>query len=134
MAGFSHLQLREPQLVAVASGELPLSSAVSLEDLRNNNWIEPAHRDSDTPYFRYKRGPLQKNGATWFATPSGKIELDSARLWEWGTDPLPMYVKSVISPVSTPDLARKYSLILKIGSRTIAFFHSEHRMVGRFGR
>jgi anaerobic selenocysteine-containing dehydrogenase len=34
-----------------------------------------------------------------------------------------------MSPVSTPDLARKYPLILVTGGRTIAFFHSEHRQI-----
>ena len=104
-------------------------SGVSLEELRSNNWIEPPRDAADTPYHRHERGLLRKDGRPGFATPSGKIELNSARLKEWGMDPLPRYVEPAISPVSTPELAKKYPLILNTGSRTIAFFHSEHRMV-----
>ena len=34
-----------------------------------------------------------------------------------------------MSPYSTPELAKDYPLILCTGGRTIAFFHSEHRMI-----
>src|SRR5208283_4352505 len=64
-----------------------------------------------------------------FTTPSGKVELWSSLLEEWGLDPLPYYEEPPFSPYSTPDLAKEYPLILGTGRRSFAFFHSEHRQI-----
>ena len=45
-------------------------------------------------------------------TPSGKVEIYSNQLKEWGLDPLPVYYKPPETPYSTPELAKEYSLIL----------------------
>jgi thiosulfate reductase/polysulfide reductase chain A len=67
---------------------------------------------------------------TGFATPSGKIELYSNILEELGYDPLPFYEEPPESPVSTPDIARDYPLILITGNRSRPQFHSEQRQLG----
>jgi len=59
-----------------------------------------------------------------FGTPTGKFELWSTRLEEWGYDPLPGHVEPAESPVSRPDLARKYPLILNTGVRTPTYWNS----------
>ena len=60
-----------------------------------------------------------------FPTPSGKVEICSSILKEYGWDPLPKYEEPSYSPVSRPDLAEKYPLILNTGSRLPMFIHSE---------
>ena len=62
-----------------------------------------------------------------FATPSGKVELASAVLAEHGYDPLPAYREPLESPLSTPDLARQYPLVLNAGRRVAVYTHSRHR-------
>lgn len=64
-----------------------------------------------------------------FNTPSGKVELYSSILEKLGYDPLPHYKEPPESPVSTPELAREYPLILITGGRTPCFFHSEGRQI-----
>ncbi len=68
--------------------------------------------------------------ATGFATRSGKFELYSNLLEELGYDPLPYYEEPPESPVSTPEIAAKYPLILINGGRFMPQFQSEHRQYG----
>ncbi|MDF9409411.1 hypothetical protein L7E55_13775 [Pelotomaculum isophthalicicum JI] len=62
-------------------------------------------------------------------TPSGKIEIYSKTLEDAGYDPLPKYVEPAQSPVSTPELAKEYPLILISGARRKAFTHTQMRHV-----
>ena len=64
-----------------------------------------------------------------FATPTGKIELYSTRLEELGYDPLPYYEEPAISPVSTPETAKRFPYILSTGTRIPVYFNSEHRQL-----
>lgn len=64
-----------------------------------------------------------------FSTPTGKVELYSTRLKEWGYDPLPQFKEPPESPLSRPDLFAKYPYILITGMRPTGFFHSEHRQI-----
>lgn len=64
-----------------------------------------------------------------FNTPSKKVELYSARLAEWGFDPLPVYHEPPESPVSAPELAKKYPFILT-NHKVLPFQHSQGRMIG----
>ena len=106
----------------------------TLEDVREEHWIMPPRDSPAMPYHRHEKGLLRADGKPGFATPSGKIELASSQMQEWGYDPLPVYVEPTYSPVSRPDMAEEYPLILNTGSRTIAFFHSEHRNVPKLRR
>ena len=45
-----------------------------------------------------------------FSTPTGKVELYSTRMKEWGYDPLPQFREPPESPVSRPDLLEGLSL------------------------
>ena len=62
-----------------------------------------------------------------FSTPSRKFELTSGILQKHDVNPLPVYKEPVESPVSTPDLAKKYPLVLNTGSREPMYVHSRHR-------
>ncbi len=65
-----------------------------------------------------------------FATASGKLELASSVIEKLGQDPLPYYQEPPESPVSTPEIAKEYPLILNTGGRFMPMFHSEHRQLG----
>ncbi len=57
-------------------------------------------------------------------TPSGKMEFYSEELKAAGHEPLPVFKESELSPVSTPELAKDYPLILTTGARLPMFVHS----------
>jgi anaerobic selenocysteine-containing dehydrogenase len=69
-----------------------------------------------------------------FRTESGKIELYSLALEKLGYDPLPTYREPPESPLSTPDVAADYPLVLTSGARVLNFFTSEHRQLHRLRR
>ena len=71
----------------------------------------------------------RKFEATGFRTGSGKVELASGYMGMLGYDPLPYYQEPPESPVSTPQLAAFYPLILTTGGRSQYFFCSEHRQI-----
>ena len=64
-----------------------------------------------------------------FDTPTGKIELYSTRFETLGYDPLPHYEEPPESPLSTPDVAAEFPLVLTTGARIPFFFNSEHRQI-----
>jgi anaerobic selenocysteine-containing dehydrogenase len=68
--------------------------------------------------------PLEKYRKKGFATPSGKMEFASTILKEAGYDPLPVYREPMLSPRSTPEVAKDFPLILTTGSRLPMFVHS----------
>jgi anaerobic selenocysteine-containing dehydrogenase len=92
-------------------------------------WEFPPEGHPTRPYYRYKKGLLRGDSQPGFDTPTGKLEFYSKRYEEWGLDPLPYYEEPGESPVSTPELYKKYPLILTTGRRSPVFFHSEHRMI-----
>lgn len=71
-----------------------------------------------------KAPPYQKYRKNGFPTPSGKMEFTSSRLLAEGYDALPVYTEPKYSPVSTPELAEKYPLVLNTGSRLPMYVHS----------
>ncbi len=99
------------------------------EQLSKEFYKFPEKGDASLPYRRHERGLLRKDGKPGFNTPTGKIELFSTHMERWNYDPLPHFEEPWMSPYSTPELAKDYPLILCTGGRTIAYFHSEHRMI-----
>jgi anaerobic selenocysteine-containing dehydrogenase len=79
-----------------------------------------ARRKEPGQYRRY-----EQNG---FRTPSGRVELYSSRLKEWGLDPLPVYYEPPETPYSDPDLAKEYPLILTSWKRR-PYRHSGGRQI-----
>ncbi|MCK9364943.1 MAG: molybdopterin-dependent oxidoreductase [Syntrophales bacterium] len=63
-----------------------------------------------------------------FPTPSGKIELYSSQLKEWGHDPLPTYHEPPETPYSEPELAKEYPLLFTSGKRG-CYRHSSGRQI-----
>ncbi len=64
-----------------------------------------------------------------FTTPSGKIDIYSEALKKVGFDPLPTYLEPRKSPISSPELLKKYPLILSTGNRTLYFTHGQFRKI-----
>ena len=71
----------------------------------------------------------RKYEAQGFKTPTGRIELYSTRFEQMGYAPLPLYEEPPESPISTPEVAKEYPIVLTTGARISFFFNSEHRQV-----
>jgi anaerobic selenocysteine-containing dehydrogenase len=72
-------------------------------------------------YYKYKQ--------MGFGTPTGKFEIYSTMMEEWGYDPLPVHVEPPESPISTPDRWKDYPLILNTGAKQPMFWHSQGRQL-----
>jgi anaerobic selenocysteine-containing dehydrogenase len=79
--------------------------------------------------FEYRK--YEKSG---FRTPTGKIELYSTRFEQLGYAPLPFYEEPPESPISAPEVAAHYPLVLTTGARIPFFFNSEHRQINKLRR
>ncbi|MFH1646331.1 MAG: molybdopterin-dependent oxidoreductase [Chloroflexota bacterium] len=64
-----------------------------------------------------------------FQTPSGKVEIASSALAAQGLEALPVYKEPAESPVSRPDLAKSYPLVMTSGARVMAYTHSQYRNI-----
>lgn len=98
-------------------------SGISLETLR----AQPGGVQMG-PLTRYRKfAERGDNGiARGFETPTRKIELYSQTMLEHGCPPLPEYVEPALSPVSRPDLAERYPLILTCAKNAL-FCETQHR-------
>ncbi len=63
-----------------------------------------------------------------FATPSGKVEIYSSQLKDWGFDPLPVYYEPPETAYSAPESAREYPLVLT-SFKSELFRHTEGRQI-----
>ena len=90
-------------------------------------------KPSDLTYDDFKQVGMLKG--TWeyktyerrgFHTPSGKFEIFSERMKEWGYDSLPDYKELPESPVSTPERFEDYPLIFT-SAKDPYYFHSSGR-------
>jgi len=98
-------------------------SGVSLEQLKNTPGgitVEIATR------FEKHAERDAQGKARGFATPTGKVELYSPRFAAHGYPPLADYVEPAMSPLSRPDVAGDYPLILT-NAKFTTFIHSQHR-------
>jgi len=104
-------------------------AGTTFEELKEKGgWVMPPEGPTK-PYRRHERGLLRADGKAGFNTETGKVELWSKDYESWGLDPLPFYAEPPQSPVSTPELYKKYPLIMITGARSSLFFHSEHRQI-----
>lgn len=98
---------------------------VSLEELRAHP--EGVKYDAGKQEYRkYAKGLMRKDGKPGFETPSGRVELASSVLQCYGYDALPAYVEPTEGPVGSPELYRKYPLVLNTGARLQSAFRSQH--------
>jgi len=104
-------------------------SGFTFRELQQRVWAFPPEGHPSCPYRCHEKGLLRSDGRPGFQTPSGLFELYSTLREGWGLSPLPHHEEPPFTPVSRPDLAKDYPLILSTGRRSPAYFHSEHRMI-----
>jgi anaerobic selenocysteine-containing dehydrogenase len=104
-------------------------SGVTLEALRAHP--EGIRVPLETRYRKYAESAA--DGVTGFATPSRRVEIYVQRFLDHGQAPLPAYVEPAASPVSRPDLAARYPLVLT-SAKWVQFCHSQHRSLPRLRR
>ncbi|UCB49533.1 MAG: molybdopterin-dependent oxidoreductase [Deltaproteobacteria bacterium] len=109
--------------------EILKPSGMTFERLQEKGWAFPPEGHPSAPYHRYQKGLLRKDGNLGFQTTSGKVELYSSLREEWGLEPVAHYEEPPFTPISQPELAREYPLILSTGRRSAVYFHAEHRMI-----
>ncbi len=66
-----------------------------------------------------------------FKTASGKFEFCCEGLKNLGASLFPVYREPALSPVSSPEIAKDFPLILSAGRAAKNFFHSEGRQIDR---
>lgn len=88
------------------------------------NFDEFCEKGILTSQMRYRK--FQTDG---FATPSKKFEIYSADLENMGISPLPVYREPPMTPLSAPETAQDYPLILTSSGKIREFFHSEGRQI-----
>lgn len=104
-------------------------SGLTYEQLQEKGWVVPPDGDPSAPYHRFERGLLRPDKKPGFTTNSGKVELYSTLREKWQLEAFPHYEEPPFTPVSRPDLAKEYPLILSTGRRSPVFFLSEHRNI-----
>ncbi|NOZ37788.1 MAG: aminotransferase class V-fold PLP-dependent enzyme [Gammaproteobacteria bacterium] len=103
-------------------------SGYSLEDIHDNGgWVK-----LPTPmmeYKKYEKGGLRADGKPGFETPSGKFEIWSRKLEEYGYEPLPKYIEPVEGPQAAPQLHKRFPLVFNSGARPQTDFRSQHHAI-----
>jgi cysteine desulfurase NifS len=124
--GYGHLypQTEEELLRYVLKG-----SGFTLEDVRAAGGTVSVETGM-MQFKKWEKGLLRSDGLPGFDTPSGKFEIASSVLEEYGYDPLPKYTEPTEGPLSQPDLLKVYPLIFNSGGRVRTSFHTQHLGVG----
>ena len=120
--GYGHLfpQTEEEMLRFVLEG-----SGYTLEDVKAaGGWVR-----MPTPMMGYKKwqkGSLRKDGKPGFETPTGKFEIWSTILEEYGYEPLLKYIEPTEGPLGSPKLVESFPLVFNSGARPQTDFRSQH--------
>lgn len=89
--------------------------------------IEKLKRNPEGIYYQEMR--YKKYETEGFRTPSGKVEIYSKTFQENGYNPLPVYKEPLESPLSQPELARKYPLIGASEGKSHFYVHTQLRNI-----
>ena len=103
-------------------------SGYSVEEVRKaGGWVKLP--SSMVEYKKWEKGHLRSDGLPGFDTPTGKFEIWSTILEDYGYEPLPKYVEPTEGPISNPQLAQDFPLVFNSGARTQTEFRSQHHNV-----
>lgn len=103
-------------------------TGVDLDTLRGH--ADGVKMPASAPQYRkWETGLLRGDGRPGFETPSGKFEIASTILAQYGYDALPVYVEPTEGPLSTPALAQQFPLIFNSGARIQSDFRSQHHNI-----
>jgi anaerobic selenocysteine-containing dehydrogenase len=87
------------------------------------------YKPQESQYYKYRN--KLKNGQTrGFATPSRKAEIVPSVIQDLNYDPLPFYREPPESPISQPELAKRYPFRLTTSGRVSPQYHAEMRQIG----
>jgi anaerobic selenocysteine-containing dehydrogenase len=100
------------------------------DEFADNTW-EQALKDRQVKYATTGKPKEFKryHVAGKFPTDTGKCNFFSTMHQYCGYPPIPVYTEPAESPISRPDLAKDYPLVLSTGKRQAGFFHSEFRQI-----
>jgi len=100
-------------------------SGYTLEDVKAaGGWVK-----LPVPMMEYKKwqkGGLRRDGTPGFDTPTGKFEIWSTILEEYGYEPLPKYTEPKEGPLASPGLTDEFPLVFNSGARPQNDFRSQH--------
>ena len=85
-------------------------------------------------YRKWEKGLLRDDGKSGFGTPTGKFEIASTILEEYGYETLPRYTEPKEGPVSSPDLLKEFPLVFNSGARIRSSFHTQHHHIDKLGK
>ncbi len=88
---------------------------LTVDDLKKSPRMVYAPQRAPVNHRKWELGLLRGDGKPGFDTPTGKFEIKSTILEKYGYDGLPVYKESDETPVSDPDLFRRFPLILGTG-------------------
>jgi anaerobic selenocysteine-containing dehydrogenase len=80
-------------------------------------------------YRKWETGLLRPDGRPGFNTPTGKFEIVSTILADYGYDPLPVYTEPLEGPLSSPNIAADFPLVFNSGARIQSDFRSQHHNI-----
>lgn len=100
------------------------AAGITFDELKKRRWISRPQR-----WRKYEQGLLRKDKQPGFETPTAKIDLDLTGMSDLGVDPLPVHKEPPESPVSNPELAKEYPLVLTTGIRSPVYFHTQYRQI-----
>lgn len=120
--GYGHLYPQNPQQLY---DHVLKGSGFTIDEVRRAGGIVSVDTEM-MQYKKWEKGLLRPDGKPGFNTPSGKFEISSSILQEYGYDPLPVYTEPRESPLSRPDLSARFPLVFTSGSRRAASFHTQH--------
>ena len=77
-------------------------------------------------YRKWEKGGLRSDGAPGFDTPTGRFEIHSTILADYGYEPLPKYTEPREGPLNSPELLQQFPLVFNSGARPHTDFRSQH--------
>ncbi|MDX1511217.1 MAG: molybdopterin-dependent oxidoreductase [Nitriliruptorales bacterium] len=101
-------------------------SGITLEDLR----AEPNGIQASVATVHDKHARANGGGPAGFRTTTGRIEILSEEFAAHGYAPLPTFDEPSISPVSRPDLADEFPLVLTC-AKSLHFCETQHRNIAK---
>jgi cysteine desulfurase NifS len=105
-----------------------VGSGFTLEDVRANGGVVKIPSPM-MEYKKWEKGELRPDGKPGFHTPSGKFEIHSTVLEEYGYEALPKYTEPTEGPLAAPSVAEHYPLVFNSGARRQSYFRSQHHAV-----
>lgn len=123
--GYGHLYPRsEEEMIS----DVLKGSGFTLETVRKAGGTA-AVETKMMEYKKWQKGLLREDGKPGFDTPTGKFEIASTILEEFGYDPLPKYTEPKEGPLSQPNLLKTYPLVFNSGARVRTGFHTQHHHI-----